>query len=162
MSKDDLDQFKIDISEEEIAEALSDEEWEAAIADAAFVGAIYLSKITNRAPDTIINEIVTYNVNKKLRQLFIEKSKPLPKSFVWDEYTTLPNAFYLLENFIAQVTMIKEAEWFNKPIKLQITINNNIELQDKITIWCKRFEKKYTLIKMSVKNKNNLYTITFK
>ena len=45
MSKSDLDLFKVDISEEEIAEAFSDEQWENDIADAAFIGAVYLSII---------------------------------------------------------------------------------------------------------------------
>lgn len=162
MSKSDLDLFKVDISEEEIAEAFSDEQWENDIADAAFIGAVYLSKVTNRNPEAIINEIVTYNINKRLRKLFVSKSKPLPKKLTWTQFTTISEAFYILENFIAQVTILKEAEQFVKPIKLELVIENNKELQDKLPKWCERFQTKYTAIKMVLKTNKNSYTITFK
>jgi len=159
----DLDLFMVDISEEEIAEAFSDEQWEEDVANAAFLGAVYLSAKTNKNPENLINEIVTYNINKRLRKLFVAKSKPLPKKLTWTKFTTVVDAFYLLENYVAQVIILKEAELFDKPIKLELEIKDNVELQDKISGWCEKFQTKYPAIKITVKNKNNTtYNITFK
>lgn len=159
----DLDLFMIDISEEDIAEAFSDEQWEEDVANAAFLGAVYLAGKTNKNPENLINDIVTYNINKRLRKLFVSKSKPLPKKITWTRFTSIMDAFYLLENYIAQVVILKEAELFDKPIKLELEINDNIELQDKISQWCEKFQKKYSSIKITLKSKSKTnYNLTFK
>lgn len=76
--------FNVDISTEDILDYFDDTAWENNVADAAFLGAVTLKK----DPEKVIHDIVHYNVLKRLRELFISKSKPLPKQMIFDSELT--------------------------------------------------------------------------
>lgn len=158
----DLEKFIVNISEDDIIKEFDDTEWEDNVANAAFLGAITLSQVTDKFPEEIIHEIVSYNVLKKLRNLFISKSNPLPESYKWNSKTDESDAFAILENYIAQVTLLKQAERLDKPIILKIT-NTNKKIHQKLNPWCDYFQKMNSnILNISLKQINkNTYLYTF-
>ena len=157
----DLEKFLINISEEDINKTFNDEEWENNVANAAFYGAVCLTS-SKKSSEEIINEIINYNVLKKLRDLFIAKSNPLPKKYCWDNEINIETAFAILENYVAQVSLLNEAERLDKTITLKI-ITSNKNINKKLKEWCEYFQKvnlntlKITLIHST----KNTHIITF-
>lgn len=130
--------FNVDISTEDILDYFDDTAWENNVADAAFLGAVTLKK----DPEKVIHDIVHYNVLKRLRELFISKSKPLPKQMIFDSELTQVEAFYLLENFIAQVVILKQAEKLTETVKLSLIVENEI-VKIKLKQWCLSLQNEY-------------------
>lgn len=158
----DLDNFIVNITDEDIIKEFDDTEWENNVADAAFIGAICLAGSDKKSPEETIHEIVKYNVLKKLNNLFLAKSKPLPKKLVWDKDYDINTAFAVLDNFVAQVVLMKETEHFNENIKLTITITNDI-LKEKIEDWYSYFQQRnqsYFNINMTRSKNNYIFQFT--
>lgn len=156
-----LDSFSVMISEDEIIDALDDEKWENDVVNAAFYGALYFGKKENTNPDEIINKIIIYNTLKKIRELFISKSKPLPKKFILDNMS-LNDAFFLLENHVMQVVILNEAEKLDKQITLDLVINDE-SIKNSVIKWYSDFQDRYKSIKICVKSKDLInYKVTFK
>ena len=151
--------FNVDISTEDILDYFDDTAWENNVADAAFLGAVTLKK----DPEKVIHDIVHYNVLKRLRELFISKSKPLPKQMIFDSELTQVEAFYLLENFIAQVVILKQAEKLTEAVKLSLIVENEI-VKIKLKQWCLSLQNEYkNEIEIKTRKINeNKYSIVIK
>ena len=151
--------FDVNISTEDILDYFDDTAWENNVADAAFLGAVTLKK----DPEKVIHDIVHYNVLKRLRELFISKSKPLPKQMVFDSELTQVEAFYLLENFIAQVVILKQAEKLTETVKLSLIVENEI-VKIKLKQWCLSLQNEYkNEIEIKTRKINeNKYSIVIK
>lgn len=157
----DLEKFLINISEEDINKAFNDEEWENNVANAAFYGAVCLTS-SKQSSEEIISEIINYNVLKKLRDLFIAKSNPLPEKYHWDNKIDVKTAFAILENYVAQVSLLNEAERLDKKITLKI-ITSNKDINKKLKEWCEYFQKaNLNALKIAlIHSTKNTYIITF-
>lgn len=151
--------FDVNISTEDILDYFDDTAWENNVADAAFLGAVTLKK----DPEKVIHDIVHYNVLKRLRELFISKSKPLPKQMIFDSELTQVEAFYLLENFIAQVVILKQAEKLTETVKLSLIVENEI-VKIKLKQWCLSLQNEYeNEIEIKTRKINeNKYSIVIK
>lgn len=151
--------FDVNISTEDILDYFDDTAWENNVADAAFLGAVTLKK----DPEKVIHDIVHYNVLKRLRELFISKSKPLPKQMIFDSELTQVEAFYLLENFIAQVVILKQAEKLTETVKLSLIVENEI-VKIKLKQWCLSLQNEYkNEIEIKIRKINeNKYSIVIK
>lgn len=160
MNKSLRELFDVNLSDEEIQDYFEDTQWEDNVADAAFFGAILLSNKIDRNPEEIIHEIVSYNVLKRLRELFISKSKPLPKEMFWDSALDQTEAYYLLENYVAQAVILKQAEKFENTLNLKLKITD-LNIKRKLKQWCLNFQEKYkSEIKITCKKVKSDYLIT--
>lgn len=120
----DLDKFVIKLSEKDIENEFNDAEWESDVARAAFLGAIYLTEDSDQSADEVIRSIIDYNIMKKLNKLVLSKANPLPSKYTWDNTIDKATAFDILENYVAQVHLLKETDTLDKPIKLKLSIRN--------------------------------------
>ncbi len=151
MNKADLDQFKIELTDEDIDQILNDKEWEDSVVDAALLFAPTLSSITNNSVDNLVTEIINYNTLKRIHNLVLDKLKPLPKAVCFDKKTSRVDAIWFLENYISQVALLKKAGKLLKQAKLQITLSD-LKLKNDIIEWLDTFKEKY----------NNLLTFHYK
>lgn len=161
MNKELSELFDVDISEEDVINCFDDSDWEKNTVDAAFYGAVALSEKANVKPEDMIRRIIRYNVLKKFSELFVSKSKPLPTSMIWDSQLTESEAFYLLENYISYVVLLKQAEILNKPVHLALSITSE-ELCFKFEAWCLSFQQEY-ISNLNIKYKKlkkNKYNLT--
>lgn len=141
--------FDVVFTEQEVEDLLSNEAWQDDVAEAAFIGALYSNKI-DKTPERTIEEIVRYNVVNKMREFFLSKSKPLPKTITWNKGYSYTKAFSFLENYICRVIMIKEANQLYKPITIAINLKD-LELLEQMKAWCNDFSKLYPQIQISWK-----------
>lgn len=158
----EYDWFNVDITDSDIENLFSDEKWETEVSDAAFFAARYFSGKINETPENIVKNVINYNVIRKLQELFVSKSKPLPVEIIWNESMEFQNAIFLLENYFAQVTLLKSVGKLLKPIKLKLIINN-VDIQNRVLGWYDILQNEYTSLKVTFKQKsNNEYLLTFK
>ena len=86
----------------------------------------------------------------------------MPKKYCWDNEINIETAFAILENYVAQVSLLNEAERLDKTITLKI-ITSNKNINKKLKEWCEYFQKvnlntlKITLIHST----KNTHIITF-
>lgn len=151
--------FEIDITEEDIIAAFDDEQWEENVAEAAFLGAVYTANQLNVDPKQLINEIINYNINKKIKEIFLQKTKPLPKKITFENNIDLAEAFCIFENFISYALLLKDLDKLTDPLKLQIVTD---KWQQKVCNWCNKFQEKYSneiVITHVIKNNNTYITV---
>jgi len=141
--------FDVVFTEQEVEDLLSNEKWQDDVAEAAFIGALYSNRI-DKSPESTIEEIVRYNVVNKMREFFLSKSKPLPKSVSWKTGYSITKAFSFIENYVCRVLMMKEANQLKKPITIAINLRDK-DLVDQIKYWCNDFTKIYPQIQISWK-----------
>lgn len=163
MNDSDLNQFKIELTEEDVDQVLNDKEWEDSVVDAALLFAPTLSPITKRSIDDLITEIINYNTLKRIHNLVLDKLKPLPKTISFDETTSYLDAVWFLENYVSQVALLKKANRLLKPAKLQI-ISCDQDLNTYIKEWVEEFQEKYSsLLTFNYKALNdNKYNLIIK
>ena len=141
--------FDVVFTEKEVEDLLSNEAWQDDVAEAAFVGALYSNRL-NKSPETTIEEIVRYNVVNKMRDFFLSKSKPLPKSVTWKKGYDPVKAFNFIENYVCRVLMIKDANKLDKPITICMNVKDR-DLVEHIKAWCNDFTKLYPQVQISWK-----------
>lgn len=146
---DDLaSSLDITITEEDVNNKFTDK-WEENVADAAFIAALYSSNL-NKSPEEIIREVVNYNVTKNLRELFVSKSKPLPKNITWKKGYSVTNANYLFENYMSQIFLFKETDNLKEKVTLNLTIEDD-RLQNAFSVWLEIAMDTYKNIKIKSK-----------
>ena len=141
--------FDVVFSEKEVEDLLSNESWQNDVAEAAFIGALYSNKI-NKSPEQMIEEIVRYNVVNKMRDFFLSRSKPLPKSVVWKKDYSLVKAFSFIENYVCRIIMMKEGNVLTKPVTIAIEIEDK-NLVDYVKTLCDDFNNVYPQVQLSWK-----------
>ena len=72
------------------------------------------------------------------------------------------NAIFVLENYFAQVMLLKSVNKLTKPIKLKLVINN-IDILNRFLGWCDMLQTEYSGLKVTTKQKSdNEFLLIFK
>ena len=137
--------FIPNITNEELTSALSDPEWEDSVAEAALFAATHCIS-THRDPDTILSQVINYNVTKKVQELYLTKAKPLPTSIVWDISINSTQAYELLEYIVLQFCLCKNNTTNKTPAhKITLQIDNEL-IEIRLKNWCLQLEELYTKV----------------
>ena len=154
---DDNIYFTPDLTPEDIEKAFDDETWLENVTEAALFGA---TNCYQKGKDSyaIMNDIIVYNVSRRMCELFVKKGKALPELIVWKKSLSVLDAYESLESVMAKLAIEKKLGIF-KPTTIKIQIDNELiahELQD----WCARLEEEYPMIILPDLLEGNIYKIS--
>jgi hypothetical protein len=161
------EEFIPSITADEVEKVLTDPEWENNVAEASLFAAAAYCK-NPKESDAVLTRVINYNVTKKIRELYLEKAKPLPTSIKWDNQVDNVKAYELLEYIVLQFCLMKELLNNVESHKISLDIDNEL-IEVRLENWCIQLSELYTNAynkpvdvdckKLKTKHK---YTITIK
>lgn len=148
--------FTPDLTSEDIEKAFDDEKWLENVTEAALFGA---TNCYQKGKDSyaIMNDIIVYNVSRKMCELFIKNGKALPEVVTWKKSLSALDAYESFESIIAKLAIEKKVGIF-KDTTVKIKIENELivhELHD----WCERMENEYPFVIYYEDLENGIYEI---
>lgn len=140
--RDDNIYFTPDLTSEDIEKEFDDEKWLENVTEAALFGA---TNCYQKGKDSyaIMNDIIVYNVSRKMCELFIKNGKALPELITWKKSLSALDAYESFESIMAKLSIEKKVGIF-KPTIVKIKIENKL-IQNELTDWCERMEEEYPL-----------------
>ena len=149
--------FTPDLIPEDIEKAFDDEKWLENVTEAALFGA---TSCYQKGKDSyaIMNDIIVYNVSRKMCELFVKKGKAIPKLVVWKESLSALDAYESFESIIAKFSIEKKLGIF-KSTTVDIKIENKL-IQHELKDWCERMEDEYPLIVYYEEQGNDIYRVS--
>ena len=155
------------ITQEDVEKALTDPIWENRVAEASLLAVTHCSSNPAQS-DYILGEVINYNVTKRVRELYLEKSNPLPTEIVWDTTTDNTKAYELFEYIILQYCMTKEFLKKTKPHTMSLYIDNEL-IEVRLKAWGEQLQTLYSNaykqpLNISIKKNShkNLYIVKLK
>lgn len=158
--------FIPNITPDEVEKVLTDPAWEDKVAEASFFAVTHCSKDPKES-DEILMRVINYNVTKRIRQLYLEKSNPLPTEITWDNKMNNTQAYELLEYIVLQYCLERELlKKENKSHSISLYVDNEL-IEIRLKNWCFQLEELYTNtykqpINIQCKKLKNKYIITLK
>jgi hypothetical protein len=157
--------FIPNITPDEVEKVLTDPDWEDKVAEASLLAVTHCSN-NPKESDAILAQVISYNVTKKIRELYLEKANPLPKEIIWDNKIDNVQAYELLEYIVLQFCLMREILKENKPHTMSLYIDNEL-IEIRLKNWCIQLEELYTNnykqpVKIEYKKLKTKYTITLK
>lgn len=133
--------FIPNITADEVEKVLTDPKWEDDVSEAALFAVTHCANI--KESDAVLTRVINYNVTKKIRELYLEKAKPLPTSIKWDNQVDNVKAYELLEYIVLQFCLMKELLNNIESHKINLDIDNEL-IEIRLENWCIQLSELYT------------------
>lgn len=134
------------LSDEDIDKAFLDPKWLNQVVDAATL-AVEKTIDLGYDPKDIYDKVIDYNLIRKMRQLVLNTTSPIPKEIDWHGLT-VNEAYLELEELIIQANLEKRDINKNLNYKINVITGKSGILKQSFPTWCATLQIRYPDLKI--------------